>query len=207
MSPGAPLCVVFAAALLSSIVWGQEEESSVQLEVCYQCAICSNGYVLKCYYLTRKHSLAFRLACKQSKSLHLRGPGLRLLRAAALNQSMRSPILAQRHRAPVAKWHRVRAMLPNAPHWGRRKDLRFDLHGHAFAECSRSVASSSKTVQGACFRMWAVRHRGDGPTGAAQTPEVPRRARTCHVGSMRRARSRLTTTLLSTVYRVLPPIH
>jgi hypothetical protein len=33
---GAPERVEFGAALLSSIVLGQEEKSSVQLEVCYQ---------------------------------------------------------------------------------------------------------------------------------------------------------------------------
>jgi hypothetical protein len=44
----------------------------------------------------------------------LRGLALTPLSAAALNQNMRSPIAAQRHRAPVAKRQRARAMHPNS---------------------------------------------------------------------------------------------
>lgn len=45
--PGASLRVEFAEALLSSIVLGQEEESSVQHEVCYQKRNLYDRYVQK----------------------------------------------------------------------------------------------------------------------------------------------------------------
>lgn len=57
-------------------------------------------------------------------------PALGSLRAAPLNQNMRSPIAAQRHRAPVAKRQRARAMHPNSTACrSAREDLRRNLCG------------------------------------------------------------------------------
>ena len=120
-------------------------------------------------------------------------PALGSLRAAPLNQNMRSPIAAQRHRAPVAKRQRARAMHPNSTAClSAREDLRCNLcgtvvgpvssHSEVFAALQH-VSGAFITLSGERRQPWSL---GTARAVGAYQRRDPGRAPQCHVGSMRR---------------------
>jgi hypothetical protein len=162
-------------------------KSSVELQVCYLLngtGTCCN----RCDRWNNEHAqMRVQLQGTQRGNFTCGVPALGSLRAAPLNQNMRSPIAAQRHRAPVAKRQRARAMHPNSTACrSAREDLRCNSCGTIVGPVSSRVEAWRSLHCSTCLGISSRCLETTARAVAAYQRRDPGRAPQCHVGSMRR---------------------